>query len=204
MKSLLSQLYSVPMPGTLQYPLRRLNITFNPMNQRATASHGGSLCKYKGSIKENILLVAVWGAVIVTGFLALGAIVGSIEGLFVFGRIHSLIVRLSFGYTAIHIFRHRKQIMSRFGVKISSCRQAENKRLYYNRAVKVISAIAFHILLHKVSIHLAVAYTFYHIVQHRHGILSLFKKLLFCRNALNRSLQLVPLIPSTKTALLAA
>ena len=69
--------------------------------------------KYKGSIKVNILLVAVWGAVIVTGFLALGAIVGNIEGLIVFGGIHSLAVRLSLVYTAIHIFRHREQIMLR-------------------------------------------------------------------------------------------
>ena len=73
--------------------------------------------KYKGSIKENILLVTIWGAVVVTGFLALGAIVGTIEGLIIFGGIHSLAVRLSLVYTAIHVFRHRKQIMLHFGVK---------------------------------------------------------------------------------------
>ena len=43
----------------------------------------------KGITKENILLAAIWGAVIITGFLALGAIVGCIEGLFVFDGIHS-------------------------------------------------------------------------------------------------------------------
>ena len=161
--------------------------------------------KYKGSSKEHILLVAVWGAVIVTGFLALGAIVGNIEGLIVFGRIHSLAVRLSLIYTAVHIFRHRKQIMLRFGVKIGSSKQAGNERLKNNRAIKVISAIAFHILLHIVSIHLAVAYTLFHIVQHRHGILSPFKKLPFRNNAtLNRSLQLVRLTPSMQTVPLAA
>jgi len=31
---------------------------------------------YKEKIKKNILLVAIWGAVIVTGFLALWAIIG--------------------------------------------------------------------------------------------------------------------------------
>ena len=161
--------------------------------------------KYKGIIKENILLVAVWGAVIVTGFLALGGIVGNIEGLIVFGRIHSLAVRLSLVYTAIHIFQHRKQIMLRFGVKIGSSKQAENECLKNSRAVKVISAIAFHVLLHMVSIHLAVAYTLFHLVQHRHGILSPFKKLLFKNNVtLNRSLQSVQLTPSIQAVPLAA
>ena len=122
--------------------------------------------KYKGSIKANILLVAVWGAVIVTGFLTLGAIVGGVEGLIVFSGIHSLAVRLGLVYTAVHVFRHREQIMLRFGVKIGSSKQVENERIKNNRAVKVITAIAFHILLHIVSIHLAVAYTLFHIVQH--------------------------------------
>ena len=60
--------------------------------------------EYRGNIKANILLIAVWGTVIVTGFLALGAIQGSIESLIVFGRIHSLAVRLSLAYTAVHVF----------------------------------------------------------------------------------------------------
>ena len=67
--------------------------------------------KYKGNIKENILLAAVWGTVIITGFLALGTIVGNIEGLVVFSGIHSLAVRLSLVYTAIHVFQKRKQLM---------------------------------------------------------------------------------------------
>ena len=68
-----------------------------------------SLSIYKGNTKTNILLVAVWGMVIVTGFLALGAILGNIEGLIVFGRIHSLAVRLSLAYTVIHLFQHKKK-----------------------------------------------------------------------------------------------
>ena len=161
--------------------------------------------KYKGSIKANILLVAVWGAVIVTGFLTLGAIVGGVEGLIVFSGIHSLAVRLGLVYTAVHVFRHRKQIMLRFGVKIGGSKQAENERLKNSRAVKSITAIVFHILLHIVSIHLAVAYTLFHIVQHRHGILSLFKKLSFRNNAtLNRSMQPVRLTQSIQAVPLAA
>ena len=93
--------------------------------------------KHKGSIKENIFLVTIWGAVVVTGFLALGAIVGNIEGLFVFSRIHSLAVRLSLIYTVIHIFQHRKQIILHFGFRINRSKQAENHRLISNHAVKV-------------------------------------------------------------------
>jgi len=60
----------------------------------------------KNKIGKNILLVAIWGAVIVTGFLALGAILSGIENLIVFIRIHSFAVRLGLVYTAVHIFRH--------------------------------------------------------------------------------------------------
>ena len=144
--------------------------------------------KYKGNIKENILLVAVWGAVIVTGFLALGATVGNIEGFIAFGRIHSLAVRLGLGYTVIHIFRHREQIMLHFGIRISRSKQAENRRLKNSRTVKVITAIVFHILLHRVSVHLVIGYTLLHIVQHRYGILSQLKKLSARRNPLVHSL----------------
>ena len=159
----------------------------------------------KSSIKENILLAAVWGAVIVTGFLALGAIVGNIESLVAFGRIHSFAVRLSLVYTAVHIFRHRKQIMLRFGIKIGSSKQVENECLKNNRAIKVVSAMAFHILLHMVSIHLAVAYTLFHIVRHRHGILSCFKKLLQKNNAIpNHPLQSVRMTPTMQSVPLPA
>ena len=161
--------------------------------------------KYKGIIKKNILLVAVWGTVIVTGFLALGAIVSDLDSLLIFSGVHRMTVRLGLAYTAIHIFRHRKQIMLRFGVKIDSSKQAENERLKNSRAVKIISAIGFHILLHMVSIHLAVATALFHIVQHRHGILLPFKKLLLRNNAaLNRSLQAARMIPSMQAVPLAA
>jgi len=73
----------------------------------------------KWSTKENILLATIWGAVIITGFLALGAIVWGAEGLVVFGRVHSLVVRLGLVYTAVHVYRHKEQIVSRFGIKIN-------------------------------------------------------------------------------------
>jgi len=83
----------------------------------------------KEGIKNNILLVAIWGTVIMTGFLALGAIVGGIEGSVAFGRIHSFAVRLGLIYTAIHVFLHREQIMSRFGIKVGRNKHGEQVQI---------------------------------------------------------------------------
>ena len=143
------------------------------------------LCKL--GTKDNILLAVIWAAVITTGFLALGAIVGGIEGLTVFGRLHSLAARLGLVYTAVHMYRLRRQIMSHLSAAIGRSKQAKKMRIEYqspksNRAVKVISALAFHIILHMISVHLAVAYTVFHIIQHRQDISSLFKKLSLNRN----------------------
>jgi len=135
----------------------------------------------KESIKKNILLVAIWGTVIVTGFLALGANVGNVEHLAVFGRLHSVSVRLGFVFTVIHIFCYRKQIIPCLRFKIDKTehdaqmavvRQSKKS----NRVVKAITAVAFHIILHIISIHLVVAYTTFHVIQHRRGIASIFKK----------------------------
>ena len=142
----------------------------------------------KENIKKNILLMAIWGTVIVTGFLTLGAIMVDMEGLVVFGRIHSLAVRLGLVYTVVHICRNTKQIMSCIGVKVGRNKhgeqmEVENQVPKSNRIVKVIIAVAFHIVLHIISIHLAVAYTVFHVIQHRHGIDSLSKKKSFRQNA---------------------
>ena len=52
-----------------------------------------------------------------------------------------------------------------------------------NRTVKVMAAIAFHVVLHIISVHLAVAYTVFHLIRHRHGFASLFKKKALVENA---------------------
>jgi len=65
-----------------------------------------------GKYRVDILLLAVWGVCIVTGGLAVGALVGGIEWMFVFGRIHGLTARLGLLLTAIHIFQHRAQVLS--------------------------------------------------------------------------------------------
>ena len=163
------------------------------------------LSKCKGSIKRNILLSAIWITVIVTGFLALFAIVGGMESLVIFSRIHSLAVRLGLVYTTIHTIRNREQMMSCLGVKIGRNKQVGNQHLKNNCAIKVTIAIVLHILLHIVSIHLAVAYTLFHAIQHRYGIASLFKKLLVRNNIPhNCSVQSIQLIQVMQPIPLAA
>jgi len=135
----------------------------------------------KWSTRRNILLASIWLTVIITGFLTLIAIVGSMEGLIVFGRVHSFAVRLGLVYTTVHMFRHRAQITSCFGVMICGSKQAvgiKGQSPINNRIMKITISIAFHIILHMISIHLAVAYTVFHIIQHRQNILPLLRKLL--------------------------
>ena len=131
------------------------------------------------SARENILLAAVWGAVIITGFLALGAIVSGAENLLAFGRIHSLFVRLGAVYTCVYIYRCRAKILKYIGYAKSYNKHTAQEIAQPqkgNRVVKIMKSVVFHILLHMVSIHLAVVYTFFHIIRHRQGLLSLFTK----------------------------
>jgi len=109
------------------------------------------------SIRKNMLTLAIWGAVIITGFLALGAIVGGIEGLAAFSRIHSFFVRLGLVYTSVMILKHLWSKKSGF----------VSQAIKDNRGVKIATAVIFHIVLHIISIHLAVAYTVFHIIQHK-------------------------------------
>ena len=142
------------------------------------------------------MLAVIWVTVIITGFLVLGAIVWDVEALIAFGRIHSFVARLGIVYTAIYIYRHKKQVLSCFGIKISNGKQIkkmgiEGQSPKSKCIIKITTVIALHIVLHAISIHLAVACTIFHIVQHRHEVLALVKKLLFNHNNNhNRSLQL--------------
>ena len=58
------------------------------------------------------------------------------------------------------------------------------------RTIKVIAAIVLHVALHIVSAHLAVAYTVFHIIQHRRAVASIFEKLPLSRTRHNDLLQL--------------
>jgi hypothetical protein len=142
----------------------------------------------KGINKERVALAAIWGTVIITGFLALVAIVGGVESLLVFSGVHGLTARIGLGYSAVYIFRNRSQIMERIRVKLGRSNNADKMGIGSQSpktpiCIKVIFAIVFHIILHIISIHLAVAYTIFHIVQHRHMCSTLCKNLAFrCRN----------------------
>jgi len=73
--------------------------------------------KLIGKYRIDVLLLAVWGTCIITGFLAIGSFVGGIEWMFIFSRIHGASARLGLLLTIIHIIQHRGQIMSYLKLK---------------------------------------------------------------------------------------
>jgi hypothetical protein len=89
--------------------------------------------------------------------------------------------------------------MSRFNIKIGEAKHDEQIGIERSspqstRAIKVVTAISFHVVLHIISIHLAIAYTVFHVIQHRQDIASLVKKKAFRHNARPmHSLQQLPL-----------
>ena len=133
--------------------------------------------KLKNAIKwkftTNILLLAVWGVCIVTGFLAIGSLVGGVEWMYIFSRIHGVSARIALALTIIHAIQHRAQIMSYLKMKKRKSAGSErqpttNEKQIVNskRATTVIANIVLHILLHIISIHLAVLFMVVHIIAH--------------------------------------
>jgi len=117
-----------------------------------------------GKLRVDILLILVWGVCIITGFLAVGYFVWGIEWMSMFGGIHGVTAQLGAIFTAIHIFQHKKQIIS---------------YIKGNQIIKNLLYLVLHILLHAVSIYLAVLVTIIHAFHHRVEIASWFKKRLF-------------------------
>ena len=64
----------------------------------------------------DVLLLAVWGVSIATGFLAIGYFVGGIETMYVFSRLHAVTARIGLGLVVIHVFQHIPQIKSYIGM----------------------------------------------------------------------------------------
>jgi len=64
----------------------------------------------------NMLLLAVWGVSIASGFAAVGYFVGDIEWMAVFSSIHGITARVGLGLVVVHVFQHRKQIASYIGI----------------------------------------------------------------------------------------
>lgn len=114
----------------------------------------------------DILLLLIWTICIVTGFLAIGSFVGDSEIMVIFGRIHGITARIGLALVIIHIVQHRVQIKSYFGnKKRNSAEKGDNNTKSKNIAKKILG-IVFHIVLHIISVHLAVAFTIFHIFQH--------------------------------------
>ena len=65
----------------------------------------------------DVLLLAVWGIAITTGFLAIGYFAGGIEVMHVFSRLHAVSSRVGLGLVVIHVFQHLPQIMFYIGIK---------------------------------------------------------------------------------------
>jgi len=65
----------------------------------------------------DIILLVIWGAAIVSGFLAVGYFSFGVEGMATFSRIHGVTSRVGLVPLAIHIIQHIPQITSYFGFK---------------------------------------------------------------------------------------
>jgi len=65
----------------------------------------------------NVLLLAIWGIAIATGFLAIGYFSFEIEGMAIFSRLHAVTSRVGLILIVIHVFQHIPQIKSYFGAK---------------------------------------------------------------------------------------
>ena len=65
----------------------------------------------------DMILAAVWGIVIITGFLAIPSFSNDIESFYVFSRIHAASSRVGAVIILIHIYQHRGHIRSYTGLK---------------------------------------------------------------------------------------
>jgi len=65
--------------------------------------------KLTGKYVVNILLLAIWGVAIVTGFLAVGWVA--------FARLHAVTSRVGLVLIVVHVFQHIPQIKSYMGMK---------------------------------------------------------------------------------------
>ena len=73
--------------------------------------------KTKRQYAVDIALIAVWGAVMLSGFLAIPLIVGDDETFRIFGRIHAISGRVGAALIIVHVYQHLGQIRSYLGIK---------------------------------------------------------------------------------------
>jgi len=79
---------------------------------------GGKLNQsLRGKYVIDILLFAVWGIAIATGFLAIGYFSFGKEGMAGFSRLHAVTSRIGLALVIVHIYQHIPQIKSYLGAK---------------------------------------------------------------------------------------
>ena len=71
----------------------------------------------RGKYIINIILLAVWGVSIVTGFIAIVPFFRENYMGFVWGRLHGITARIGLALIVIHIIQHLPQIKSYLGIK---------------------------------------------------------------------------------------
>ena len=71
----------------------------------------------KGKYVVNMFLLIVWGASIITGFIAIAPFFSGTYEVILWGRIHGITARIGLALVIIHIFQHLPQIKSYFGIK---------------------------------------------------------------------------------------
>ena len=71
----------------------------------------------KGKYVIDMLLLAVWGVAIATGFLAVGYFSFEVEGMAAFSTLHAASSRIGLALAVIHVYQHIPQIKSYIGIK---------------------------------------------------------------------------------------
>ena len=71
----------------------------------------------RGKYIIDMLLLAVWGVSIVTGFLAIVPFLGDAGGISIWGRLHGITARIGLVLVIVHIIQHLPQIKSYLGMK---------------------------------------------------------------------------------------
>jgi len=71
----------------------------------------------RGKYAVDMLLLAVWGVCIFTGFVAIAPLFSEVPWAFAWGRLHGVTARIGLALVIVHAIQHIPQIISYFGIK---------------------------------------------------------------------------------------
>ena len=106
--------------GTVCYLLFIIHVFINKkwlVTVTKSIKAGKAKAKLKRQYIIDVLLIAVWGASIITGFLAISYYLNDPENISTLGRLHGVTSRIGVVLIIIHIFQHMRQIRSYFKIK---------------------------------------------------------------------------------------